>query len=226
MIQDAVRPSILGRAQSSGAVQFRTSSPRDFATDKHRTVDDTPYGGGPGMVMRVDVVADALRFLAPPENARIILTDPRGERFNQKAAEELANANHIIFLCGHYEGIDERVRVHLATDIFTIGDYVLTGGELPALVMCDAVVRLLPGVLGDEESHRDDSHSNDGLLGFPLYTRPADWEGHGVPEVLKQGDHGAIARWRRREQLRETRVRRPDLFARADLTADDIEVLS
>jgi len=178
------------------------------------------------MVMRVDVVAQAVRSLAPGQECRIVLTDPRGDVFSQRHAEELAAAEHLIFICGHYEGVDERVREHLATDCFTIGDYVLTGGELPALVMTDAVVRLHPGVLGDPASHQDDSHSNDGLLGFPLYTRPAEWEGHLVPDVLASGDHGAIARWRRQRQLEETRRRRPDLFARADLKPGDLDMLS
>lgn len=226
MVSEAVRPSILGRAQAAGFVTFGASNPRDFATDRHRTVDDTPYGGGPGMVMRVDVVAQAVRSLSPTPESRIILTDPRGDRFDQRHAADLAQAQHIIFICGHYEGVDERVREHLATDCFTIGDYVLTGGELPALVMSDAVVRLIPGVLGDPASHQDDSHSNDGLLGFPLYTRPAVWEGHSVPEILTRGDHQAIARWRRQRQLEETRRRRPDLFARADLKPGDLDMLS
>ena len=188
-------------------------------------VNTDPYGGGPGMVMMAPVVADALASLSPAPGAAVVMTDPAGELFTQYHAEELAAHEDVVFLCGHYEGVDERVRLKLATHCFTIGDYVLTGGELPALVMADSIVRLREGVLGDPESHRDDSHSNGGLLGFPLYTRPAAWEGQDVPPVLTSGDHGAISRWRRQQQLQRTRLHRPDLFARADLRPGDLDLL-
>lgn len=225
MIERALDHGIPSRAAKVGHVHYRCANPRDFATDKHRTVDDAPYGGGPGMVLKVDLVAAALRSLSGHENARIILTDPRGQLFTQPVAERLAAEDHVIFICGHYEGVDERVRTHLCHESLTIGDYVLTGGELPALVMTDAITRLRPDVLGDPESHRDDSHSNDGLLGFPLYTRPLEFEGTRVPDVLQAGNHPAIAKWRRAEQLKITRSHRPDLFARADLKPGDLELL-
>ncbi|MBS1709056.1 MAG: tRNA (guanosine(37)-N1)-methyltransferase TrmD [Armatimonadetes bacterium] len=224
MVHQALGHSIMSRAASAGLVRFETANPRDFTTDKHRTVDDNSYGGGPGMVMMAPPVAAALNFLSPSSSSAVVMTDPAGELFTQRHAEELAGREDVVFLCGHYEGVDERVREKLATHCLTIGDYVLTGGELPSLVMADAVVRLLPGVLGDPESHRDDSHS-DGLLGFPLYTRPQSWEGMVVPPVLTSGDHAAIAKWRRQQQLRRTRSSRPDLFARADLLPGDIDLL-
>jgi tRNA (guanine37-N1)-methyltransferase len=189
-------------------------------------VDDTAFGGGPGMVMKVDVVAAALRSLPVAENRVIVLTDPRGPLFSQADAEAWATTDQVVFVCGHYEGLDERIADHLVDCRRSIGDFVLTGGELPALLMADAIVRLLPGVLGDAASHQDDSHSHSGLLGHPLYTRPAEWEGHEVPEVLRSGDHAKIAQWRRREQLRLTRDLRPDLFAQADLSPQDIDLLS
>ncbi|MCE2938329.1 MAG: tRNA (guanosine(37)-N1)-methyltransferase TrmD [Fimbriimonadaceae bacterium] len=225
MIQEALSHSMMARAAGSGAVQFQCANPRDFATDAHRTVDDSPYGGGPGMVLRVDRVADALRSLPGHQEAVVVLTDPRGPRFTQADAEAWSQHGHAIFICGHYEGVDERVRTHLATCTRSIGDFVLTGGELPALMMADAITRLLPGVLGDPESHQDDSFSHDGLLGHALYTRPLDFEGETVPEVLRSGNHPAVARWRRQEQLRVTRDLRPDLFARADLTKSDLDLL-
>lgn len=224
MVHQAVGHSILSRAAAAGLVRFETSNPRDFATDKHRTVDDSSYGGGPGMVLMAPVVARALASLRPGPETAVVLTDPAGDQFTQSHARELATNEDVIFICGHYEGVDERVRLKLATHCLTIGDYVLTGGELPALVMADAVVRLREGVLGDPASHEDDSHS-DGLLGFPLYTRPAEWQGLAVPPVLMSGDHGAIAKWRRQQQLVRTRQHRPDLFARAGLRSEDIDLL-
>ncbi len=225
MVLGAMSHSIMGRAQASGAVAFGAVNPRDFAHDKHRSVDDEPYGGGPGMVMMVPPVAEALDSLAPEPGTPVVLTDPAGRPFRQADAEALSQGPRVVFLCGHYEGLDERVRTLLATHTFTTGDYVLTGGELPALVMADAIVRLLPGVLGDPESHRDDSHTAGGLLGHPLYTRPPSYRGADVPEVLLSGHHGQIAAWRRRESLRRTRDHRPDLFVTADLTAADLDLL-
>jgi tRNA (guanine37-N1)-methyltransferase len=224
----AVSHSILARAQASGLIEFGATNPRDFATDKRRSVDDGPYGGGPGMVMRAPVIDAALESLGiGPPGARtcpVVLTDPAAPLFTQREARRLAVADRIVFVCGHYGGVDERVRELLVTEVWSIGDYVLTGGELPALVMADAVARLVPGVLGDPRSHEDDSH-NDGLLGFPLYTRPAVFRGVRVPDVLTSGDHAAVARWRRARQLGRTRDLRPDLFSRADLRPSDLDLL-
>ena len=224
MVSGALSYSILARAQAAAAVEYRTANPRDFATDKHRSVDDTSYGGGPGMVLMAPLVAAALESLAPSNGAAIVLCDPTGERFDQRAAHLLADKGEVVFLCGHYEGMDERVRTKLATHVYSIGDFVLTGGELPALAMADAVVRLLPGVIGDPQSHQDDSHEG-GLLGFPLYTRPEEFIGETVPDVLRSGNHAEIARWRRTQQLLRTRAARPDLFSQANLTADDLPLL-
>lgn len=225
MVRQALGHSMMARAKAAGHVRFDTANPRDFATDKHRTVDGSSYGGGPGMVMMAQPVSDALASLMPSPGAAVVVTDPAGELFTQSHAEDLSQYQDVVLICGHYEGVDERVRLKLATHCLTIGDYVLTGGELPALVMADAIVRLREGVLGDPESHQDDSHSSGGLLGFPLYTKPATWEGLEVPPVLTSGDHGAVARWRRQQQLRRTRENRPDLFARADLLPGDIDLL-
>lgn len=225
MIVGALSHSILARAQSSGLVSFGTANPRDFTHDRHRTVDDRPFGGGPGMVMMVPPIADAVASLTPTAATAIILLDPMGERFDQAAARDLSLRDHVILICGHYEGVDERVRTQIATHCYSVGDYVLTGGELPALTIADAVVRLRPGVLGDPASHEDDSHG-DGLLGFPLYTKPIEFAGESVPEVLRSGDHDAISAWRRRAALNRTRRHRPDLFANAQLSPADIKLLS
>jgi tRNA (guanine37-N1)-methyltransferase len=217
--------SILGRAQAAGLVRFGASNPRDFASDKHRTVDDSPYGGGPGMVLKPDVVAAAVRALEPSPGAAVVFCEPNGELFTQAAAHNLAGREHVIFVCGHYEGIDDRARELLATHVFSIGDYVLTGGELPALVMADAAVRLLPGALGSPESLEIDSHVH-GLLAAPQYTRPETFEGLTVPEELRLGDHRAAQAWKRREELLRTRRYRPDLFCRAKLEKGDPDMLS
>ncbi len=219
-----LKTSMMGRAVGAGAVQFQLSNPRDFATDRHRKVDDSPYGGGPGMVMMAPLIEQALEGFKPTPGANIILTDPTGEIFTQETAQNLAKSEDVIFICGHYEGVDERVRTQLATHVYSIGDFVLTGGELPALVMTDAIVRLLDGVLGDPDSHKEDSHS-DGLLGFPAFTRPPEFRGESVPEVLLSGNHAAIKRWRRKQQLVRTRTIRPDLWVKAELRADDLELL-
>ena len=223
MVLDALSHSIMDRAAKSGAVEFGTSNPRDFVHDKHRTVDDTSYGGGPGMVMMAPPIKDAPDDLKPEAKTPVVLCDPTGEKYTQKAAQALSKESRLIFLCGHYEGIDDRVRTRLATHVYSIGDYVLTGGELPALVMADSIVRLLPGVLGDPESHQDDSHS-EGLLGFPLFTRPEEFMGEPVPKVLKSGNHAQIAKWRRQRQVQATRKYRPDLYCQADLTIVDLDL--
>jgi tRNA (guanine37-N1)-methyltransferase len=197
--------SILKKAQEKSAVQFHVLDFREFATNKHRNVDDYPYGGGAGMVLTPQPLFDAVETLTKEtsEEPRVILLCPQGERFSQKKAEELAKERHLIFLCGHYEGYDERIRKHLVTDEISIGDYVLTGGELGAMVVIDAVTRLLPGVLGKEESHLQDSFST-GLLEHPQYTRPADFRGMKVPDVLMSGNHKNIEEWRKKESLKRT----------------------
>lgn len=225
MVRDALGHSIMARAVQNGLLTIDTADPREFATDKHRTVDDSSYGGGPGMVMKPDVVQAALESLKPTESTLVALTDPAGEQFTQQTARELSACTDIVLVCGHYEGIDERVRTRLCHRAFSIGDYVLTGGELPALVIAEAVARLVPGVIGRAESHEDDSHAQDGLLGFPLYTKPREFEGEEVPDVLLSGDHQAIARWRRQQQLLRTKMWRPDLFDRADLRPGDLDLL-
>lgn len=216
--------SILRRAKERALVEFAAANPRDYATDPHRSVDGPPCGGGPGMVLRADLVGPAIDCLGPTEATEIVLTDPAGERFEQRHAWDLSRREHVIFVCGHYEGIDDRIRQSRATRVFSIGDFVLTGGELPALLMADAIVRLLPGALGTPASLDADSHA-DGLLGPPQFTLPREWNGLTVPEVLLGGDHGAIEAWRRRESLRATRERRPDLFCRAKLSKRDLDLL-
>ncbi len=225
MVAPTLGHSIWARAVAKGAVEFRTVNPRDFALDRHKSVDDSPYGGGPGMVMMPHLIEQSLESLELAPDASIILTDPMGEKFSQSAARSLAVEREVVFICGHYEGVDERVRTQLATHAYSIGDYVLTGGELPSLVMADSIIRLLPDVLGDPQSHLDDSFE-DSLLGFPLYTKPAVFRDHAVPEVLTSGDHKKISAWRRKQQLLRTRQFRPDLFAMARLSRQDLKLLS
>lgn len=225
MLTGALSHSILGRAQANGAVKFGAANPRDFAYDKHRKVDDSPFGGEPGMLIRAEPTALALESLQPSEGAAVILTDPAGTPFTQEAAKELSTYAHVVFLCGHYEGFDHRVKTRLSTHAFSIGDYILTNGEMPALVMADAIVRLIPGVLGNADSLTADSHS-DGLLGAPNFTRPEEWRGETVPDVLRSGDHRRIAKWRRAQALRITREVRPDLLAKAPLEKADLDMLS
>jgi len=202
--------SILGRAIGRGLLQVQLTNPRDFTTDRHRTVDDYPYGGGPGMVMKPDPIFTAVESLARPDDP-IILLSPQGRVFSQAVAAELASQPRLILICGHYEGVDERVREHLATDELSIGDYVLTGGELAAMVVIDAVARLLPSVLGAEASTGEESHSQ-GLLEYPHYTRPPEFRGWTVPDILLSGHHAEIARWRRQQSLLRTAHHRPDLL--------------
>ncbi|MFZ4507710.1 MAG: tRNA (guanosine(37)-N1)-methyltransferase TrmD [Fimbriimonas sp.] len=225
MIRASLGHSILARAQATGKVEFQTSNPRDFCYDRHRKVDDNPYGGEAGMLIRAEPTALAVSALKPIEGAAVILTAPTGKKFTQADAQALSQLNQVIFLCGHYEGFDHRVETQLATHVFSNGDFVLTNGELPALTMADAVVRLLPGVLGSAESLAADSHS-DGLLSAPNYTRPEVWRGEEVPAVLRSGDHGAIRKWRREQSLLVTRERRPDLLAKAPLAKTDWKMLS
>lgn len=224
MVLHAVGHSMLRRASEAGLVSFEAANPRSFATDRHRTVDDKPFAGGPGMLLKAEPVAQAIESLGA-EGAAVVFAEPTGPRFEQRHAHELAEVPRVIFVCGHYEGIDERVRERFATHTFSLGDFVLTGGELAALTMADAVVRLVPGVLGSEESLSIDSHA-DGLLSAPQYTRPERWRDLEVPSVLLSGDHQAVSKWKRRAALRLTRERRPDLFCRAALEKGDLDLLS
>ncbi|EFO81440.1 tRNA (guanine-N1)-methyltransferase [Oscillochloris trichoides DG-6] len=205
--------SILKRAQQAGTISIGLHNIRDWATDRHRTADDAPYGGGAGMVMKAAPLAAAIRAVVEEAAPPVILLSPDGEPFTQALASELAQQPWLVLVCGHYEGLDERVRESLISREISIGDYVLTGGELAAMVVVDAVARLVPGVI-DGESIAEESHS-DGLLEYPHYTRPAVWEGRAVPAILTSGHHGEVAKWRRRERLRRTLVRRPDMLRRA-----------
>lgn len=224
MIAEAVSHSILQRAREREIVAINAVNLRDFAADRHRTTDDTPCGGGGGMIMKPEPIAAALESIPGDAGRRVILTDPQGGRFSQAKAKELAACEHLVFICGHYEGVDERVREHMVTDSLSIGDYVLTGGELPALVMIDAVTRLLPGALGDEEAPDKDTFS-EGLLEYPHYTRPRELRGWRVPEILLSGHHKEIERWRRWHQLRRTQTHRPDLWAKFEPTKEDLKLL-
>ncbi len=222
MFEGVFHSSILGKAQEKGLVSLNTLNFRDYSSNKHSTVDDYPYGGGGGMVLKAEPIFGAVESLTEGLNAkpRIILMCPQGEPFTQSKAEELAGEQHLIFICGHYEGYDERIREHLVTDELSIGDYVLTGGELPAMVIIDSVTRLLPGVLGNETSAVTDSFST-GLLEYPQYTRPASFRGWEVPPVLISGHHGHIELWRRQQSLLRTLRRRPELLEQVELTAKE-----
>jgi tRNA (guanine37-N1)-methyltransferase len=225
MFVSPLQASILGKAAERGLVETRIINIRDFAVDKHRVVDDTPYGGGQGMVMKVEPIARALESVkSENSSAWTIYLTPQGLPFTQAKARALSGRSHLILVCGRYEGIDERVRELFIDEEISIGDYVLTGGELAAMVVMDCISRLLPGVLGSEESADDDSFSNF-LLEYPQYTRPFDFKGHCVPEVLVSGNHSEIALWRRREALKRTLTRRPDLLTKAHLSEKDEEFL-
>ena len=210
MLPGPLDESIIKRACESGRLRLGIRDLRDFTHDRHRKVDDRPFGGGPGMLMKPEPLFEAVEALRG-EKTRVILTSPAGRPFRQEIAQELAGEEHLLLVCGSYEGFDERVRECLADDELSIGDYVLTNGALPAMVIIDAVTRLLPGVLGDDESSVDESFS-DGLLEYPQYTRPAEFRGMSVPEVLLSGDHAAIERWRREQARMRTGQRRPDLL--------------
>ena len=224
--------SILNRARQKGLIDVRVHNIRDYTHDKHHTTDDTPYGGGGGMVMKPEPVFEAIETVlglatslsdpAPVSNIPIILLTPQGRVFNQRIAEELSRHERIVLLCGRYEGIDERIREHLVTDEISIGDYVLTGGELPALMIIDAVSRLLPGVLGDPTGAEDDSHSM-GLLEYPHYTKPPEFRGWKVPDVLASGNHAKIDKWRREQAITRTFNKRPDMLEKAELSKEDLK---
>jgi tRNA (guanine37-N1)-methyltransferase len=230
LFPDLVNPyfeqSILKRAAANGLLEVAVHDIRAWTSDKHHVTDEPPYGGGGGMVMKVDPIFAAVEgVLGVPPACPVILMTPQGRVFTQRVAEELAQYPRLALLCGRYEGVDERVREHLVTDQVSIGDYVLTGGELPALIVIDALSRLIPGVLGDPDGAADDSHAT-GLLEYPHYTRPPVFRGWGVPEVLVSGNHALIERWRREQALLRTRRQRPDMLTSADLTAADRKFLN
>lgn len=219
MFEGVFNASILGKARQKGIVALEAVNFREYSTSKHKTVDDYPYGGGGGMVLKPEPVFSAVEDLQEKSKTvpKVVLMCPQGEPFTQRKAEELAGEEHLVLICGHYEGYDERIREHLVTDELSIGDYVLTGGEIPAMAVIDSVVRLLPGVLGNETSAVTDSYST-GLLEHPHYTRPPEFRGWSVPEVLLSGHHENIERWRREQSLMRTVSRRPDLLDDAELT--------
>jgi tRNA (guanine37-N1)-methyltransferase len=214
MVAGPLAEGIVARAMARGVIDIRVHDLREFTTDRHRVVDDMPFGGGPGMVLKPEplfVAVDRIREERGAPTA-VILTSPDGERLTHGVAARLSAMDHLVILCGRYEGVDERVREHLATETISIGDYVLSGGELPALVIVDAVARLVPGVVGDEASVAGDTFARDGLLDFPQYTRPADYRGMKVPPVLLSGHHAEIEKWRREQAVARTRTHRPDLL--------------
>jgi len=230
MVKAPLAEGIVARAIARGLIDVRVHDLRDFTTDRHRVVDDEPFGGGPGMVLKPEPLFAAVDSIRESrgtkgrsrEREAVILTSPDGERLTHAVAERLSRQEHLIVLCGRYEGVDERVRTHLATAEISIGDYVLSGGELPALVIVDAVARLIPGVVGDEASVSGDTFAS-GLLDFPQYTRPAEFRGHAVPPILLSGHHREIERWRRRQALERTLERRPDLLDETRMGALDPE---
>jgi tRNA (guanine37-N1)-methyltransferase len=225
MFEGFLNTSIIHHAHEKGLIQTNLVNFRDFTLDKHRTVDDIPYGGGGGMVLKPEPIFRAVEsLLDPSEDYPVILLSPQGRAFTQKKAEELSTHSRMLFICGHYEGFDERIREHLVTEEISIGDYVLTGGELPAMVIMDSVARLIPGVLGNECSSVEDSFTA-GLLEYPQYTRPREFRGYKVPEVLLSGHHAKIKEWRQKEALQRTYKKRPDLLASADLREGDLETL-
>ena len=228
MILQGVSHSLMQRARDTGALDVRIRDLRDHTHDRHRTTDDSPYGGGVGMVMKVEPLDEALsavRADGAGNAPRTVLMSPQGRLLDQSLVQELAREDWLAIVCGHYEGVDERVREYLVTDEMSIGDYVLTGGELPAMIIVDAVARLLPGVLGNPMGAVQDSIAS-GLLEGPQYTRPPEFRGWRVPDVLLSGHHAEVARWRRRQALRRTHQRRPDLLARADLSPSDLKMLA
>ena len=215
--------SIIGRAKACGLIDIRLYDIRAFTHDKHHIVDDYPFGGGPGMVLKPEPIFESVEFItrdADMPTIPTILLSPQGRLFNQEIAHHIAEYKHIILICGRYEGVDERVAEHLATDEISIGDYVLGGGEVAAMVLIDCIARLLPGVIGSEESIHDDSHTG-GLLEYPQYTRPAQYRNWNVPPVLLSGNHAEIALWRRQQSLLRTAKRRPELLEKAELSNDD-----
>lgn len=222
MCEAVLSESIIGRAREKGCVDIRCVNIRDFTADKHNRVDDAPYGGGMGMLMQTQPIYDCYRSLYPEteEKPHLIYLSPQGNTLTQSRVKELAALPRVVLLCGHYEGVDERVLEEIVDEEISVGDYVLTGGELPALVLTDAVCRMLPGVLPNDEAKELESHYNS-LLEYPQYTRPPVWHGREVPEVLLSGHHGNIERWRREQSLLRTKIRRPELLETAELTKQD-----
>jgi tRNA (guanine37-N1)-methyltransferase len=225
MFSSPLRESILGKAIEKGLIEIRTINIRDFTSDKHQVVDDTPYGGGQGMVMKVEPIARAIESVKSQNpSAWTIYLTPQGKTLHQGLARRLSTQPHLILLCGRYEGVDERVRESFVDEEISIGDYVLTGGELAAMVVIDAISRFIPRVLGSDRSAEEDSFYNS-LLEYPQYTRPPNFRGRCVPEVLLSGNHSAISLWRKKEALKQTSLRRPDLLAKANLTEEDKKLL-
>ena len=219
-----LQAGILGRAQARDLLTVNVHNLRDFTTDRHQTVDDYPYGGGAGMILKPEPLFAAIRAIQPEPAARVIYLTPQGTPFNQSCAEVLSLESHLILICGRYKGIDERVRIKLVTDEISIGDYVLSGGEIPALVLVDAIGRVLPRALGNYESAQEDSFSQ-GLLDCPHYTRPAEYEGMKVPDILLSGHHENITHWQREQSLKRTAECRPDLLKSVELSAEDVAYL-
>jgi len=221
-LEGPLRESLVGKARADGRLDLRLHDPRDTTTDRHGSVDDSPFGGGAGMVMTPGPLFDAVAAADPPRP--LLLLSPSGERFDQRRARELAAGKGFSLICGRYEGVDQRVADHLCDGELSVGDYVLAGGEAAALVVIESVARLIPGVLGNEESTREESFA-DGLVEYPQYTRPAEFRSWSVPEVLLSGDHGEVARWRRAQALHRTLIRRPDLLDPGRLTSEDRDLL-
>ena len=225
VILPVLQAGILGRAQARDILTVNVHNLRDFTADRHQTVDDYPYGGGAGMILKPEPLFAAIRALQPESTARVIYLTPQGTPFNQAGAEALSLESHLILICGRYKGIDERVRIKLVTDEISIGDYVLSGGEIPALVLVDAIGRVLPRALGNYESAQEDSFSQ-GLLDCPHYTRPAEFEGMKVPDILLSGHHENITHWQREQSLKRTAERRPDLIKNVELSTEDVAYLN
>ena len=227
MIMNGLSTSITGRAMNSGILSIEAVNIRDYAFNKHHSVDDYPYGGGAGMLMQAEPVYQAYEAITKDmdKKPRVVYLSPQGDTFNQKMAEDMAKEEELILLCGHYEGIDERVLEEIVTDYVSIGDYVLTGGELPAMVMVDTISRLVPGVLHNDVSAEFESFQ-DNLLEYPQYSRPEEWHGKKVPEILLSGHHANIEKWRREQSLFRTKEKRPDLFEKCELTKADKKFLS
>ncbi len=226
MCETVMNESIIGRAQKAGKVEIHCTNIRDFAGNKHNKVDDMPYGGGMGMVMAATPIYDCYKSLYSEDEPKphLIYLSPKGKTLEQSRVVELSRLDRIVLLCGHYEGIDERVIEEIVDEEISIGDYVLTGGELPALVLADSVCRMLPGVLSDDLCFEEESHFA-GTLEYPQYTRPAEWKGKAVPDVLLSGNHAEIAKWRRKQSLLITKERRPDMFERIELDKNDKKLL-
>ena len=227
MCNSVLSESIIGRARENGFVEIECTDIRDYTADKHNRVDDAPYGGGPGMIMQAQPIYDCFEALCKKlgKRPRLIYMSPQGKVLTQQKVKQLAQEESIAILCGHYEGVDERVIEEIVDEEISIGDYVLTGGELPALILADSIARMLPGVLAGEEAYSEESHYSS-LLEYPQYTRPPEWRGRQVPQVLLSGHHGNIKRWRREQSLRRTYERRADLLERAQLDKNDKKFLS